>query len=517
MPMRRRGWWSYVTVAALPLVARLMMLLFIGVPEPYAGDEMSYLLAGDTFAHGRLTNPPHPMAHFFETYHELMTPTYASKYPPAQGLFLALGQVVFGHPWFGVLLSYALMTAAFCWMLQGWGPSWAAWLVAASAGLHWALVPLPAGAGGHWMNSYWGGAVAAGAGALVLGAAGRFLKRFSAGASRAFAVGASVLALSRPLEGLVLIILVLVALGWVRPWSAPAWRGRAWAAAPALAVGLACLVFIGVYNRAVTGSATTFPYLVYDRQYAQAPGFWILPPASRKVYAYEEMRRVFEEADLGFYRSLGPYAPAITLTRFLFILVPALVAPAWLLPLCLGWRGRRTPARRLLLVVLAGCVLLWLLMKIPQFHYMAPAVGIVLIVVSRGVRQLRAMVRFQPRLMRAAPAALFMTFAGATLLQAFSMRGIAITPNAYLAERRAVISQLTAAGGRHLVIVHYTPQEDPNDQFWIFNAADIDRAPIVWAHDNGRAGNQPLLDYFRGRRVWLLESNAQPFTLRPYE
>ena len=151
---RQRPTWWFVAARGVGRIARQRGLLvtFIGLlafgasatlsllgrmPEPSVHDEFSYLLAADTFANGRLSNPTHPLWMHFESFHIIQQPTYASKYPPAQGLMLALGQVISGHPIVGVWISTGLACAAI--MLDAAGLATARW--AALGGVLVALHP----------------------------------------------------------------------------------------------------------------------------------------------------------------------------------------------------------------------------------------------------------------------------------------------------------------------------------------------------------------------------------------
>ena len=67
--------------------------------------------------------------------------------------------------------------------------------------------------------------------------------------------------------------------------------------------------------------------------------------------------------------------------------------------------------------------------------------------------------------------------------------------------RIAIADQLARVPGTHLVFVRYWAQHRFKE--WVFNAADIDSARVVWARDLGPDENEKLRRYYPGRTVWF--------------
>jgi hypothetical protein len=106
----------------------------------------------------------------------------------------------------------------------------------------------------------------------------------------------------------------------------------------------------------------------------------------------------------------------------------------------------------------------------------------------------------------------------AILLAPFHPRGGTLQPASPLPPRityRAKFaSELAAMPGEHVALVQYTTMIDSGE--WVYNAADIDHAKVVWARVIPGTDLQPLLDYFKGRQVWLVEPDANPPRLSRY-
>ena len=268
--LAQRSIWCVVLLAVLPVILRLALLRAHPVPTPDTADDFSYLLLGDTLAHLRLANPVHPLHQFFEAVFILQEPSYSSTFPPGQGIVLAIGQIIFGNPWAGVVLSVAALCASIYWMLRGWTtPMWA--LIGSLLGVC-EFGPLSS-----WMNSYWGGAVAATAGCLVFGSLPRLRARWRNRDAALLGAGLGIHMLTRPFESVLLALCVVL---YFVLYFAPVmrqWKSLAQATIVALLAASPAIALTLFHDRAVTGTWTTLPYALSRYQYGVPAAFTLQP------------------------------------------------------------------------------------------------------------------------------------------------------------------------------------------------------------------------------------------------
>jgi len=158
-------------------------------------------------------------------------------------------------------------------------------------------------------------------------------------------------------------------------------------------------------------------------------------------------------------------------------------------------------------------------------HYAAPLTSVVLALVLLSVQRLRFWRPWNRSaglfITRAIPAVCAIMFLAVGLagplhiplsqshVPAWDQRG----PNSF--GRATTLSQLEQLPGNQLVIVRYRPDHNAFAE-WVYNDAGIDNSKVVWARDMGADRNQELINYFRNRRVWLLDADERPPRLVQY-
>jgi hypothetical protein len=185
----------------------------------------------------------------------------------------------------------------------------------------------------------------------------------------------------------------------------------------------------------------------------------------------------------------------------------------WLfsLPLIvIPWIGRDRPIRRLLLAAVVFFLAALSLQVWKNPHYAAPATGLFFLIVTLSLERLREVKPVGVVFVRALlPLSAFVLLANSFASDGGAGSRWLPLHSGPLPAREQILRQLTSAGGKHLVLVRYGEDHNVHEE-WVYNAADIDSAAVVWARDLGPERNQELLDYFQGRQIWIAEPEEDP-------
>jgi hypothetical protein len=264
---------------------------------------------------------------------------------------------------------------------------------------------------------------------------------------------------------------------------------------------------MGYYNWRVFGNPLTLPYQINRATYAVASVFVWQPPKPEPLYRHKVMR------DFYISRELPVVEKARTFRGFLEgaatkagIILAFYFGAALMIPLIM--LRRVFYDRRTRFLVLTGG-LLFAGMFLNAFmiaHYAAPATGLLLAVLVQAMRHLRV---WRPG---GQPVGAFLVRALPTVCLALCLLHLAWIPAAARPglPRAKVQQQLERSPGRQLAIVRYAAGHDPMGVEWVYNAADIDRAQVVWAREMTPAKDEELTAYFKDRTVWLVEPDQNP-------
>jgi hypothetical protein len=273
-----------------------------------------------------------------------------------------------------------------------------------------------------------------------------------------------------------------------------------------LAVGAAVMM---LYFYRTTGHPLRLPYSEGFKQYMYRRFFVWQKNRPRPQYNHPEMAALYRLLE----RSHVSWAGKVKLRieeSAKFFLHPVLVFPLLMLPFV--FRDKRF---RFLLFALAVFLAGLLVEEWSWPHYAGPAACLIAAVLMQSIRHMRTITWKGRRIGRFAALLLFaMGFVIAGRRGELLGLPTVNFPPPWEFERARIEQTLRSSGGRHVVVVRYSSHHNAHHE-WVYNAADIENAPVIWAREMPDMG--PLLGHFQASRtIWLVEADQWPPFLRAY-
>jgi hypothetical protein len=513
--VRNTRWWVWLLPGILACAVAAIVSVWIP-PVPSVHDDFGHLLIAETFLQGRISNPTPPSAESLQTFHELVYPRYAAKFPIGTGAILALGHVVFGVYCAGIWLSAGFACSAITWMLLGHFKKNFALLFGMLSALHpyWQT---------GWSQNFTNGWLAVGAMSLIVGGLLRIRGRTVWGdkvdpsawrPALVIAIGVVFGIFTRPYETVVVTSILgipllarIISAGWYR---VPKWWLHA---APGLSVLAIGIVFQAYINHSVTGSWRKLPYQLHEEQYGVAPVFvWQKPHAPSLGHRYLEQTKFHDGWSMDAYRAGSDWQGYANLLwkrsmhayhhwGWFFACTPLALV---ILP-----RERRVFA----VYFLAGIGGLCLINFVPWVatYYVASLLPIAILLTALAARRAmqwfarRANLRVSHDRLGALVLGAMLACQAVWLCQATSAlaQNPLLLDNAWAFQRRDVVRELDSIPGEHLVMVRYHPDHTPLHE-WVYNSHDPSLSKIVWARWSQDLYPEIIRDY-PNRKIWILD------------
>lgn len=491
----------------VPLFVHLYIVRFKGIPLPAIHDEFSYLLAADTYRHGRLSNPTHPYWQHFESMHIIHEPRYASKYQPAQGAMLALGRILFGEYYYGNLISIIIVSLSLYWMLRGWFSFRWSLLTVFMFNFNPVIVT--------WGQNYWGGAIPLIGGALMMGVAGRIINNYhtvNALHGIILGIGLFIFANSRPYEGGVIFIIVCLTIVFILVRNGCYQIVIQRLLGPFFIVIIITIIWLAYFNWSISGSVVRMPYVIHEQAYAIAPIFVWQKVKKQLQYRHEEIKKL--HADWSVVVTRPPRNSLIDFAvigfRKLLLVLKAFCQQIFILVFLAISVIQMYRIRIIMLMYIWGPVfMMFVLFEAGPIalHYVAPACGLLLIIVTKSLNSV-SKCKFKDKnigmgiVVIVIALSLFGDLHGIYRTAAVKVQG------QWYQKRDVINNDFSADKNKHLIFVRYGSYHNIHEE-WVYNAADIDDSAVVWARTMGPDADDRLCNYYSERKWWVLEVDKE--------